>query len=171
MSWNNEMVLITRYLVDDIAVVSSTGLTSTYTDERLETTILVAAQLTLFDVTFDKTYIVDVDSCSLTPDPTVVTRDNAFINLVSLKTACIILGAEAKAAATNAIKVKDGGRFGSAEIDMGQSYKALQERAATACKDYQDAKVQYLAGNGRVGAAIIGPYVNEQTNPIPGNFS
>ncbi len=164
MSWQNEMVLITRYLIDDVASAS-------FTDERIESTILVSAQLTLFDVTFDKTYVIDVDSCSLTPDPTAATRDNAFINLVCLKTACIILRGEAKAAANNAVKVKDGGRFGSSEIDMGQSYKALGEMANIACKDYQDALIQYKAGSGKVGEAIIGPFTNEQTRPIPGNFT
>lgn len=162
------MVILIRSLIDDY----DDGVTATiYTDERLETTILISAQLVIFDVEFDKTYTIDVDSCLLTPDPTANTKDNAFINLVSLKTACIILGGEAKAAATGAMKVKDGGRFGVSEIDTGQAYKALNERANQSCKDYQDARTQYQAGNGRAGEAIIGPYTTERARPYPGNFT
>jgi hypothetical protein len=162
------MTMIVRSLIDDY----DDGVTATiYTDDRLESTILISAQLVIFDVKFDKAYTIDVDTCVLAPDPTAATKDNAFINLVSLKTACLILGGEAKAAATGAMKVKDGGRFGVSEIDTGQAYKALNERANQSCKDYQDAKTQYLAGDGAAGEAILGPYTNEFTRPHPGNFS
>ena len=168
MGWATEMTLIVRSLVDDY----DDGVAATvYSDDRLENAILISAQLVIFDVEFDKTYTIDVDSCVLTPDPTADAKDNAFINLVSLKTACIILGGEAKAAATGSMKVKDGGRFGVSEIDTSQAYKALQERAKTSCKDYQDARTQYQAGNGRAGEAIISPYTIQLTRPYPGNFS
>jgi hypothetical protein len=85
-TWQNEMVRIVRHLVDDLDA-------ATYSDSRLEETVLVSAQMVQLQVTFDKTYTVDVDELLLTPDPTAATRDNAFINLVCLKTACIILQA------------------------------------------------------------------------------
>lgn len=166
MTWQNEMTVIVRYLIDDYDDGSPL-----YSDSRLENTILVGAQLVLFDLDFDKDYTIDVDSCTLTPDPTADTKDNGFINLVSLKTACIILQGEAKAAATGSFKVKDGGRFGSAEIDTTSRYSALKDRAARACKDYENARTQYQVGSGRVGQAIFGPITNEQTYPIQGNFS
>lgn len=158
------MTLIVRHLIEDIDA-------ATYTDSRIEESILVGAQLVIFDVEFDQTYVIDVDSCSITPDPTTPTRDNAFINLVCLKTACNILSGEAKIAGNSAMKVKDGGRFGTSEIDTGQIYKALNEMASQACKDYQDARIQYQAGNGRAGEAIIGPYTTQFKQPYPGNFS
>jgi len=168
MSWTTEMTMIVRSLIDDY----DDGVNATiYTDDRLESTILISAQLVVFDVAFSKTYTIDVDTCVLTPDPTAATKDNAFINLVSLKTACIILGGEAKAAATGAMKVKDGGRFGVSEIDTGQAFTALNERAKQSCKDYQDARTQYQAGDGAAGEAIIGPYTTEASRPYPGNFS
>lgn len=160
MSWQNEMARILRFLVDDVACV-------TYTDDRLEETIVVAAQLAQFDVSFDKTYTVDVDELIITPDPTAATRDDAFINLVSLKAACLILNAEAKTKAGQAVRVRDA----SSEVDMGNSYKAVAERAKQMCEDYKMSIIQYNAGNSRAGHAVITPNTVERINGIPGNFA
>lgn len=147
MSWANEMVIILRHLIDDVCNI-------TYTNSRLEETIIVAAQLVNLEVDFDKTYIIDIDALILTPDPTASVRDNAFINLVVLKAACIILSGEAKANALLAIKIKDG----PTEIDTGQRHKALEVRVTHVCEDYTRAKLQYVTGDGRTGQAVMTPF-------------
>ena len=49
-----------------------------YSVSRLETTILVAAQLVSEDMDFDNDYVVNVEQSTLTPDPTDTdTKDNA----------------------------------------------------------------------------------------------
>ena len=55
MSWQNEMVRIVRFLINDIDA-------SSYTDERLEETILVAAQSVYASIDFPNTYTIDVDT-------------------------------------------------------------------------------------------------------------
>ncbi len=160
MAWQNEMCRIVQFLVDDIDA-------ATYSTSRIEETIIVSAQLTQFDISFDKTYSIDVDSASITPDPTAPTRDDAFITLVSLKAACIIVNAEAKAKAGQAVRVRDG----SSEIDMGNSYKAVAERAKTLCDEYTMAKMQYNAGTSRAGHAVMTPYTVENISARWGNFA
>ena len=53
MSWQGEMTTIVRQLIYD---VDSTNYT--YSDDRLETTILVAAQLVSTEVDFEENYII-----------------------------------------------------------------------------------------------------------------
>ena len=81
MSWQNEMVLIVRHLINDLDDSNQS-----FSDERLEGTVLVSAQLLLNEIDFDdppnNTYVVDVDGLSLTPDPTSGEKDNAFIKAV-----------------------------------------------------------------------------------------
>ena len=159
--WQAEMVVILRHLIDDVCV-------TTYTDPRLQETILVSAQLIQIEVDFDKTYTIDVDALILTPDPTDATKDNGFINLVVLKAACIILSGEAKAKASEAIKIVDG----PTTIDTGQRHKALEERAKTMCQNYEHAKIQYMAGNSRAGQAVITPFIwNQTSSDVNRNFS
>lgn len=162
MSWQNEMALLVRHLINDIATPQ------TYTDDRLEETILSASQLIRIEgLTFEKTYTVDVDSCTLTPDPTASPKDDAFINLVALKTACIILNGEAKVQALNAVSVSDG----PSKIDLTKTSDAVKAVAKEACDNYNNAKIQYQLGNSRGAQAIIGPYTNSQAPTIYGNFT
>ena len=78
MSWQGQMSTILRYLIDDVDSTSYK-----FSDERIETTLLVAAQLVTLEVDLTNTYTINVETCSLSPDPTETdTRDNAFINLV-----------------------------------------------------------------------------------------
>lgn len=156
MSWQGEMTTIVRHLVNDVDPAKYT-----YSDQRLETSILVAAQIVLTEVDFENTYTVDVEQCYLTPDPTDPTtglttanKDDGFINLVSLKTACIILGSEMKTQSMNAIRVSDG----PSSIDftaVAANVKFLYEHA---CKRYDEYKFNFAAGNNAVGKAILSPY-------------
>lgn len=156
MSWQGEMTTIVRTLVND---VDSTNYT--YSNDRLETTILVAAQIVLTEVDFENTYTVDVEQCYLSPDPTdpttglaTVNKDDAFINLVSLKTACIIMGSEMKTHSLNAVKVSDG----PSSIDFTAVAANIRYLYEFSCKAYEEYKFNYAAGNNAVGKAILSPY-------------
>ena len=81
MAWQNEMVIMLRHVVNDLDSSSYT-----FTHDRVEESILVATQLMLNEIDFEQTYTVDVDSSSLSPDPTTLAaKDDPFITLVSLK--------------------------------------------------------------------------------------
>jgi hypothetical protein len=156
MSWQGEMTTIVRTLISDVDPTNYT-----YSNERLETTILVAAQIVLTEIDFENIYTVDVEQCYLTPDPTdastglaTVNKDDAFINLVSLKTACIIMGSEFKTQGLNAVKVSDG----PSSIDYTAVAANVRYLYDYACKAYEEYKFNYAAGNNAVGKAILSPY-------------
>jgi len=161
MTWQTEMVLIVRHVVDDVETPQD------YTDSRLEITVSIAAQLVMTEVDWDKTYVIDTAIPSISPDPTTSTRDDAFINLVSLKASCMIARSEYKSkAATAGIMVKDA----QSEIRMGNVGAEYKKRADDMCSQYQQAKLEYQAGNSRAGQAILGPYTYGNIHAYRGNF-
>ena len=154
MTWQNEMARILRYIINDIDA-------STYSDDRLEETLLIAAQLLFHNVEFDNTYTIDVDTLVLSPDPTTLsTKDNAFINLVIMKAACIILGSETKTLAAQAYRIKDG----PSSIDIGPAYEATKQLQSEICTKLEQMIFEYRAGNSIVGHAIMTPYTQNGIN-------
>ena len=151
MSWQNEMVRILRFLINDINSV-------TYADCRLEETLLVAAQLKYAAIDFDQTYSIDVDALTLSPDPTAVNpKDDWFINIVCLYAASIILDSEAKTLAAQSFRIKDG----PSSIETGDAYKATKELADEMAKKVDMAIMQYKAGDSVGAQAILTPYTQE----------
>jgi hypothetical protein len=149
MSWRSEITTIVRYLIDDLNSASYK-----YSDERIETSILVSAQLILIETPFDTEYAIDIANGLLSPDPTAP-RDDAFISLTALKSACIIVGSEIKTESANSISIKDG----PSAIDLrGVAstlvilYKDLCEKYDRILKEYKENKVV------TAGQAILGPY-------------
>ena len=156
MSWQGEITTIVKELISD----TDSGNYS-YSDLRLETAILVAAQLVQTEIDFENVYVIDVEQCHLSPDPTdpstglaTADKDDGFINLVALKTSCNIMGSEMKTHALSAVRVSDG----PSSIDytaVAANIKFLYEYS---CKKYEEYKFNYAAGNNAVGKAILSPY-------------
>ena len=154
MVWTNEVVRMVRFLINDLDATS-------YSDDRLEETILVSAQLLISSVDFDNTYTVDIDTLVLTPDPTTLTaKDNNFINLLAIKTACIILGSEAKTLAAQSYRIKDG----PASIDISAAYQSMKQLYTDLCDKFDKMVLDYKAGNSVAGQAIMTPYTQEGIN-------
>jgi len=162
MTWQNEMVRIVRFLVNDLDSV-------TYADCRLEETILVAAQLRTDQLDFDNTYTVDVDTLYLSPDPTTLeTKDNFFINVVSMSAACIILGSEAKTLAAQSARIKDG----PSSIDLSSAYQSSYQMYKDICEKLDKMILDHNAGNSTAGGAVLTPYTYEGLDGTPiRNFS
>ena len=148
MPWQNEMKVIVRHLVNDLDSSDYT-----FTDSRLEEAVLVSAQLASLEIDFDNTYAIDVDSVSLSPDPTSGNKDDSFINLVCLKTAQMLLGSVLKTHSLNAISLKDG----PSALDLRGIVSGLKILFDDINKKYEEATTQYKL-NGVVGQAILGPY-------------
>jgi hypothetical protein len=151
MSWQSEISTILRYLINDVDFNNYK-----YTDSRIETTILVASQLVTFDTSFRNEYSIDIANGALSPDPTESnTRDNAFINLVAFRSACVILGSEVKTEASNSISIKDG----PSAIDLRGVSMTLNELYKDFCSKYDDLLRDYKEDERSVaGQAILGPY-------------
>jgi len=158
MTWQNEMVRIVRYLVNDLTA-------TTYSDSRLEETILVAAQLQSSAIDFTNSYTIDVDSLILSPDPTANTKDDWFINIVCVKAASIILDSEAKTLSAQAYRIKDG----PSSIDVTTAYNAAKQLADDMTDKLAYMIMNYKAGSSPAGHAVLTPYTQERLsdgNPI-----
>ena len=83
MSWDIEIPIIVRTLVNDLEVQP------VYSDERLKQIICVAGKYVQIDVSLDNTYNCDVTNLIITPDPIDI-KDDIFSGLLALKAACII---------------------------------------------------------------------------------
>ena len=144
------MTTIVRHLVNDVDASSYT-----FATDRLEITILVAAQLLKMNVDFNNEYDINVESSILSPDPTDAdTKDDPFVALACLRAACIIIGSEIRKESGNAISIKDG----PSAIDLRGVTQTLTVLYQDLCKKYEDALLDYRAGNSVVGQSILGPY-------------
>lgn len=150
MSWRSQIPLMVRHLINDLDQSKYK-----YSDDRIETSVLVSAQLLSIETDFVNSYTIDIANGALTPDPTDdSTRDNAFINLTALKSACIIVGSELKTEASNAISIKDG----PSAIDLRGVASTLAVLYKDLSDKYSKLLLDYRAGNSIAGHAILGPY-------------
>lgn len=108
-------------------------------------------------VSLSTTYKINVGDVTLTPDPTnKATRDESFINLTSLKAACILVNAEVRQYTAQGIFVRDG----SSAVSLSRNPKALALMQTTYCGEYEKALYQYATqglNGGAVGECIVGP--------------
>jgi hypothetical protein len=150
MAWQDEMIIILRTLVSDVTAI-------TYSDDTLATTLVVAGRYVSQELVFSQRYACDVVNQAITPDPSVAaSRDESFINLTCYKAACFIDRGSAIIAAQQAISVKDG----SSSVDLrGILEGKLKLLDKGWCAVYDDAKLEYQAGQVRIaGAAVMGPF-------------
>jgi len=150
MSWQGQMSTVVRHLISDVDPTAYT-----FSSNRIETSILVAAQLLTMNVDFNNTYTINVESCALSPDPTDTdTKDNPFIALACLRAACIIIGSEIRKESGNSISIKDG----PSAIDLRGVTQTLAVLYKDLSQKYEDALLDYRAGSSVAGQSILGPY-------------
>ena len=150
MAWQGQISTMVRHIINDVDPSNYK-----YSPRRLETTILVAAQLLSTEVDLQYDYDINVEQCLLTPDPTESpTKDSDFLSLVTLKTSCIVLGSEVKAESGNAISIKDG----PSSIDLRGVSGTIIALYKDICEKYSQMLLDYQAGNSLAGHAILGPY-------------
>lgn len=146
MTWQTTITQLVRLLINDLDA-------DLYSSATIQSFIAGSAQLVKNEINFDNTYTISVTTPSISPDPTSTSDDN-FINIVSLKTACLILAGEVKTAAASALKVVDG----PSSIDASSSYKAKKEWYDKVLEEYNRAVAQHKTGNSVGGIAILGPF-------------
>lgn len=149
MSWQTQLSTIVRHIINDVD-----NSNYKYNDIRIETSILVGAQLVIMELDFKNTYSINIDAGTISPDPTLEDiKDDIFMNLVALKTACIILGSEIKTEASNAISIKDG----PSAIDLRGVSSTLSILYKDLCAKY-DKLAQDYSLRVNLGKSILGPY-------------
>jgi len=146
MAWKTDLVLMLRSLVGDLDM-------TTYTDERLKQIIVAGAYNVANDADFTETYVIDITAVSISPDP-VDKKDTDFSCLTVFKSACILMGSEAKTQSTNAISIKDG----PSSIDLRAVSKNYYILYKDFCEKYEEILKTYQYNNTLVGQVILGPY-------------
>lgn len=151
MAWEDDMPEILRVMVNDLED------TPTYSDEKLLRVLVVAAFQVLRELTFAQTYTVNIQNQTISPDPTAsATLEESFVNLVTIKAACILDRGSAVTAASRAISVRDGGSAVDLRGVFGANLKLLEKGW---CAVYEQEKLAYQAGQTRVaGAAVMTPF-------------
>jgi hypothetical protein len=151
MAWIDEVTEMVRVLIGDM------GTTPTYCDDRIQRVILVGTHQVINDVAFPVTYTLNIVTMTMTPDPTDSPRDEAFLYLVSLKSACLIMSGEARTYAISSMKITDG----PSSVDTGASFTNVKILAEGLCNAYLKAKNDYIMGTLAPGAAILTPTTQE----------
>lgn len=154
-SWQNAIISALRILLYDEDGVR-------YGDGELEDVIAVAANMVSHEVPLSTTYSIDITPPSISPDP-VLNNDKSFVNLVTLKAACLLdkstlgynnllsgISANCGNSAMSTLSRMNG--FGSL-IDGGY------------CLSYENAKRQYMSGTTRTKKAALSPFTNSNFDP------
>jgi hypothetical protein len=153
MAWNDTMVPMLRLMIGDVDPTNYK-----YDDDRLEQQLLLAAQLIQGgELDFPNVYVINIPSIELSPDPTEQSpQDDAFVNLVTLKAACLLDTVEARIAAEQGIDISDVGSRIALSGRAGNKIKLLL--GGGYCAAYQLAKKEYLMGSLCPGMAVMSPF-------------
>ena len=148
MAWKTEMTTLLRYVIND------NDSPQEFSDDRIHSLIVSSAQLTLGVLDFPKNYVIDIPATGITPDPTEGVRDNGFINLVILKSACLLATGDFRSSSNKGIIIKDG----PSTIDGRTLVQSKKELMDSSCAQYAAAELQFRLGNSSAGEAIVGPH-------------
>lgn len=168
MAWDSDALDILRVLLYDLDEANQR-----FTDDYLLSAAITAARQVISEVDFDTTYTVSISAQSIIPDPAA---DESFMNLLTLKVACIAERGLAAVAANQAIAIKDD----KSAVDLRGIAQARLEILKNGgwCAAYAEAKKEHLlaqAGVSRTGAttagqAILSPFRLYARNQIWGRY-
>ena len=145
-------VMILRTLISDVSD------DPTYSDSRLLDIFMVAAYQV--NAELGLSYTVDLDSNTITPS---MLADDDFINLATLKAACIIdRGSMRLASAIDGVEAVCGPAKLKVSARM-QGFATLIDKGY--CAAYKEAVKQYKFGNAGFAKGILSPFVNSSFFP------
>ncbi len=149
MAWETELVGLLRVLINDIDTPYG------FSDARLQTIIVAGAQFVIGDLKKGGVYLADISEPDITPDPTTADpRDESFINLIVLRSACFMDSAKAVTDAKKGFSIRE---FSSSLDTRGVASARLALLEKGYCKWYEDMLIAEQVGNSAVGVAIMGP--------------
>jgi hypothetical protein len=154
MAWENEMTIIVRHIIDDLDSTSYQ-----FSDSRIEEAITVAAQLIHNEMEFLVDYNIEVDSKTITPDPTTTPvgsspKDDDFIALCCLRAAMLFTASQLKTYSLKAISIRDG----ASALDMRGVIPGLKAIHDDLVKKYEAVKLDYQTSKLGLGKTILSPY-------------
>lgn len=149
MSWNNEMVIILRHMIDDLDKDAYQ-----FSNDRLEECIVASAFITKNDVGFDIDYTIDVDNRLISPDPTVPAKDYDFISLCCLQSAMMVMRGQIRYYSMRSYSIRDG----QTSVDMRGVVQGIQKMFDDFSKKYDEVKLDYQTSRAGLGQAVLTPY-------------
>lgn len=161
MAWETEMTLTVRILINDLED------SPTYSDSRIQQLITVAGTYVQQEANLTKTYNIVVADTTITPDPTTPTKDDIFVALTCLKSACLL---DQSTLRTKAVNEGIRTSLGSASISVQgnlSGYKTIIEMGP--CSAYRQLLDNWNIGNATAVQAILSPFVGNAFDPR--NFS
>jgi len=163
MSWQIEIPLITRTLINDLSDQPQ------YSDERIVQLVTIAAQYVKSEINLGRTYNIDIVNQIISPDPTnpdpgnPLARDNDYIGFIALKSACLL---DQSTLRTKALMEGIRASLGPAVISVAgniRAYQILLEQGP--CSTYQELRSQYEFGNANAIRAMMSPFVGNKFDP------
>lgn len=157
MSWDTEVIEIVRFYIGDVDAPQK------YSDARIKKAAIIASTILIQEIPFTNNYVIDIAAETITPDPTTTNpKDTDFINLLALKTSCLIINGELKMYATSSMRVTDG----PSSIDLGSIFSNLQKLNDNMCKMYDKNKNMYIIGQSGYGKVVLTPTTDTSLDPI-----
>lgn len=155
--WQDQTLPLLRVMIDDM---DSTDYS--FSDARLEQTLIVAAHYINQEIDFDATYVISNNNQTITPDPSEA-PDDAFMNFMVLKAACLIdIGSARTAAMTAGLESKCGPAVMKTLRRM-DGFATLLDKGA--CASYEQLKKEYRFGNVKWAKGILSPFINKNFFP------
>lgn len=151
--WKGPMVQMLRFLIGD---------EGTYSDAKLEELLIYSSYMIQKDIIFEQTYTINLARLTISPDP-IENNDVPFINLSTMKAACILSRNQLKEKADGAVKWKDG----QSTMDTVDALTGQKGLTADICQAYEDAKLQNQIGDTAPGKAILGPWSSDNIQNWP----
>lgn len=156
MAWQDEMVITTRVLVNDLNTPYE------FSDDRIEQILVVAGKYVQFDVVLDHSYTINITDGTLAPDPTE-DSDEIFIILTSLKAACLVdQGTLRTKAAMEGVRAS----LGPASLwvtGSSSGWEMILKHGP--CKLYDDLIEHWDVANASAIAAVLGPFSGNKFDP------
>lgn len=156
--WQIEIPIIVRNLINDF------NTPPTYSDDRIEQLILVAAQYVLMEVNLDTNYIVNIVTMDISPDPSdPSTRDTDFIGFVAMKAACLL---DQSTFRTKAALEGLRSTLGPATLAVTGTLGGYRDILGLGpCKLYEKLVLDHNIGNATAVRAIFSPFVGNNFDP------
>lgn len=157
MAWDTEVIEIVRFYIGDVDEPQK------YTDARIKKAAIISASILIQEIPFTNNYTIDIAAETITPDPTTTDpKDTDFINLLAMKTACLIIQGELKLYATSSMRVVDG----PSSIDLASIFTNLQKLNDNMCRMYEKNKNMYIIGQSGYGRVVLSPTTDTSLDPI-----
>lgn len=152
MSWQDYSVIQLRHAINDVDEPQK------YNDSRLQLAWLVGATYVVNEFTLQTNYFVDLLAMTITPDPTGnvlvgVGIDAWTTNLITLRSAIIMVGNDLKLAANSAWSIKDV----HMSADLKELYKANKIVLDEVKSNYEYIRMTYSLGVNPNVQAILTP--------------